>query len=630
MLSCHSGGSGTVAAAEGEQRLALVGAPNAGKSALFNGLADRTVDVSNYPGTTVATTAGVCAAGVLIDTPGVHGISSFSEEERVTREVVLEADAVVNVVDATQLDRDLFLTYQLLDMGIPTVVALNMVDELGATAVDADALEAALGVPVVETVAVEQAGLAELEGALEEARAPAESPVESWFGELPPVEASRAKRVLLLEEDEPTRDAVTQGALRVDGGTPATTFPNRREAIYTHRRERVDRTVDSVRTAATSDLNASNRIDALLFDPKTGAPLAVAALALIYLFIGDLVAQRVVDLIEGDLLGAYYVPWVTGVVQRFVPAEGVAEPVRFVLINQNLGLLTVTVQYLVGVLLPLVVAFYLVIGTLEDSGLLPRVAVLMDRGMARIGLNGRAVIPMIIGLGCVTMAVISTRIAGQRRDRLIATALLGLAIPCSAQLGVILGLLATVGIGWWFAYLGVILLVFGVTGVALDRTLPGERSGLLTELPRLRAPRPRNVLRKTQRRATAFLAEAVPLFGVTAIGISVLDYLGYLRAMVEGLAPVSGLLGLPTEFGQVLVLGVVRRDFAAAGMTDLALDPGSTLVGLVVITLFVPCVLSMAMIVTERDLRSGLLMWGGSWVVSLLVGSVLAAVVSVL
>jgi ferrous iron transport protein B len=284
------------------------------------------------------------------------------------------------------------------------------------------------------------------------------------------------------------------------------------------------------------------------------------------------------------------------------------------------------VQYLIGVLLPLVVAFYFAIGLLEDSGVLPRLAVLTDRGLTRIGLNGRAIIPMIVGVGCVTMAVITTRIVGSRRDRLLATALLGLAIPCSAQLGVIMGMLAGLGIVWWFGYLGVLLLVFGLAGLALDNVLPGDSTGLITEIPRMRMPRLRNIVTKTYKRTSGFLREAIPLFAVTAVGFSVLKYLGFLEVIQDAVRPLTSLVGLPAAFAEVLVLGVVRRDFAAAGMTDMALTPVETFVGLVVITLFVPCILSMMMIVKERDAKSGMLMWLGSWVVAFGVGALIAAV----
>jgi len=611
--------------------VALLGPPNVGKSALFNRLVDGTAEVSNYPGTTVQADAAPFEGGRLIDAPGTYGISSFSEEERVAREVVLDADAVVNVVDATRLERDLFLTHQLLDMGIPTVVALNRMDELRGDdrEIDVDALAAELGVPVVPTVAIDGEGVEELRARIDDATAPAHTPIEQWFEDLPELSASRAECVLLLEGDEPTLDRVRSPGVRADGGGADVDLPSLRDTIYRDRRRRVDETVEQARVVGERSRTTADRLDDLLLSPRTGTPLALLGIGLVYLLIGDLVAQRLVDFLEA-VIAAHYTPWIVSVVDAMVPAQGVLEPVHFVLVNDTLGLLTVTVRYLVGVLLPLVIAFYLVIGVLEDSGLLPRLAVLTDRGMSRVGLNGRAVIPMIVGLGCVTMAVISTRIAGSKRERLIATALLGLAVPCSAQLGIILGLLAALGPVWWLAYLSVILLVFGVVGVVLDRTLPGESQGLVTELPRLRQPDPASVLRKTRTRTRGFLAEAVPLFAATAVLVSGLDYVGGLARIVGGLRPLTALLGLPADFGRVVVLGLVRRDFAAAGLTDLALSPAETLVGLVVITLFVPCVLSMGMIVTERDLRSGLLMWVGSWVIAFGVGGLLAAVVGLL
>jgi ferrous iron transport protein B len=613
--------------------VAMVGCPNVGKSVLFGELSDSYADVSNYPGTTVETTTATVDGYELVDAPGVYGISSFDEPERVTRELVLEADAVINVVSATTLDRDLFLTLQLLDMGVPTVVAVNMMDEAERDGidVDTDALAAELGVPVVPTVAIEGEGVPELRDRLDGARAPASTPVEQWFGRLPDdVEASRAEKTLLVEADEPTTERVaSDAAVAADGGVPTFVEESLRDEVYAHRRQRVAGVTEAARSTDEEGPSLGQRVGELLVRPATGTPIALAALAVIYFVIGDLVAQRLVGRLETEVFAGAYVPFVQNVVGGALPDAGWADPIAYLLLNEQLGLLTVTVQYLLGVLLPLVVAFYLAIAVLEDAGVLPRLAVLTDRGMSRIGLNGRAIIPMIVGVGCVTMGVISTRMAGSRRERVIATALLGLAIPCSAQLGVIMGLLAGIGIGWWFAYLGVLLAVFGVAGVALDRVLPGDAQGLLTELPRVRLPRPGNVLQKTATRTKLFLREAGVLFAGTAVAVSALSYTGGLAAIRAALAPLTELLGLPAEFSRVIVLGVIRRDFAATGMTDLALSSAEVFVGLVVITLFVPCIISMTMIAKERDLRTGLLMWVGSWIVAFGVGGLLAGVLGV-
>ena len=615
---------------DGDRVVAMVGCPNVGKSVLFNALVGGSAEVSNYPGTTLEAAVGRLDDATVVDTPGVYGISAFDEEERVTRETVLEADAVLNVVSATSLDRDLFLTLQLLDMGVPTVVAVNMMDEAGTagTTVDVDALERRLGVPVVPTVATEGRGVDALRDRLDEADAPDETPVATWFERLPDcVEATRAERVLLVEGDEPTVEQVVGPRdVTADGGARALSDDAFRDEVYTHRRSRVAGVADAVTDERDDAGGFRETLDDLLLNPVTGTPFALVLLGLVYLVIGDLVAQRLVDFVETAVFEGYYVPFVRDLVVGVLPDAGWVVPVRFLLVNENLGLLTVTVQYLLGVLLPLVVAFYLVLGVLEDSGLLPRLAVLSDRGLSLLGLNGRAIIPMIVGVGCVTMAVITTRMMGSRRERLIATALLGLAVPCSAQLGVIMGLLAGLGLGWWLAYVAILLLVFGVLGVALDNALPGESQGLLTELPPLRRPRADDVVRKTARRTRAFLVEATPLFAGTALVVSGLDYVGGLATLERWIRPVTALLGMPAEFGRVLVIGVVRRDFAAAGLMDLGLSPPQTFVGLVVVTLFVPCILSMVMILKERNLASGALIWLGSVVVAFTVGAVLAGV----
>jgi ferrous iron transport protein B len=613
-----------------EETVALVGAPNVGKSVVFNALADSYVDVSNYPGTTVETTLARTEDFALTDTPGVYGISSFNEEERVTREIVLEVDRVINVVDATHLGRDLFLTLQLLDMGIPTVVALNMMDEAETDGIDIDveALENTLGVPVVPTVAIDGTGIEELQARVPEAAAPEDPAIEDWFAELPEdISADRREKTLLVEADEATAMAVSDRERPMaDGGVPGFIDPTFREQIYEHRRERVGSIVDRVQTTIEKRGGWAERLSDLMLHPLSGAPIALTLLGLVYYVIGDLVAQRLVDFLESVVFGEYYVPIVERTVESLLPAVGWIAPIKYVLINDNLGLLTVTVQYIIGVLLPLIVAFYLAIGALEDSGVLPRLAVLTDRGLSRIGLNGRAIVPMIVGVGCVTMAVITTRMVGSRRERLIATGLLGLAIPCSAQLGVILGLLAGLGLVWWFGYVGVLLVVLGLAGLALDRVLPGDTQGLVAELPRMRVPRLRNILRKTFNRTKMFLKEAIPLFGATAVVISLMDYVGLLASIKRMMTPLTGLVGMPADFAQVLILGLIRRDFAAAGMTDMAITPAQTFVGLVVITLFVPCILSMVMIMKERDVKAGTLMWIGSWIVAFAVGGFLAVV----
>lgn len=588
--------------------LVLVGNPNVGKSVVFNHFTGHYVNVSNYPGTTVEVLSGHHRHWEVLDTPGIYGVSAFTDEERVAREVILKAAVVLNVVNATHLERDLFLTLQLADMGIPMVVALNMMDEAARAGlqIDVSALEAAIGVPVVPTVAVTGRGLTQLERALPAAR-PGRvfPPLEGMVTELEGRAQSRARALLVLEDDAPT--------LEETGLEPG----GRRDEIYLGRRRRVDELVAAAVTQSAPKNALSAWLGHLAIHPLTGFPLLAAVLVAAYYGVGVFVAQTVVGITEETIMTGYYVPWIYGLVTRLFDAGSIPGA----LLVGEFGLLTMTVVYLVGLLLPLVAGFYLVMALLEDSGYLPRVAVLADRSLAMVGLNGRAVIPMILGLGCVTMATVTTRVLGNRRERIIATFLLALAIPCSAQLGVIAALIAPLGVRYLAFYVLTILAVFAGVGTALHRLLPGESTPLFIDLPPLRLPRAGNVTVKTLHRTWIFLREAGPLFAYGAIGLAVLDLTGLLQVIERAVAPVTtGWLGLPAQAAQAFIMGVVRRDFGAAGLYELPLSPAQVLTALVTITLFVPCIASILIIAKEQGRRLGLLMWAGAFSIAFGVG----------
>ena len=598
----------------GARKIVLVGNPNVGKSVFFNYLTGLYVDVSNFPGTTVDISYGKLGEDVVIDTPGVYGISSFNDEERVARDVILSADLIVNVVDAVHLERDLFLTLQVIDTGIPVLVALNMVDDAAQKGIQVDAhlLEHLLGVPVVSTVAVKGEGLEQVRGRLDEARAGSvPAPLQRELKEALNRIGSQAEALLVLEGDPHVAER--------HGIAPG----DRREAIYSDRRERVNDLVCHDLSETQQGVDFATRLGRWMLRPATGVPFFLLAVSLMFYFIGVFVAQDVVGFTEETLMQGYYEPMMRGLVGRYVSEESV---LGAFLIGE-FGLMTMTVTYVLGLLLPLVVAFYFILSIMEDSGYLPRLATLVDRMMNLIGLNGRAIIPMILGFGCITMATITTRLLGSERERTIATALLGLAIPCSAQLGVIVGLLSGIGAYYTTLYVGILVLVLGVTGRVLSRVLPGETSDLLIDLPPLRLPRLENVLKKMATKSYAFLKEAAPLFALGALIITTLQVTGLLETIQDVLAPVTvGILKLPRESANIFIMGMIRRDFGAAGLTDMAISPEQMLVSLVTITLFVPCIASILVIFKERGRREGLLIWLGSWVAAFVVGGLVAAV----
>ncbi|HET6476182.1 MAG TPA: ferrous iron transport protein B [Thermoleophilia bacterium] len=612
-------GTASVEAPASARQIVLVGNPNVGKSLFFNAFTGLYVDVSNYPGTTVAVSSGRMGDDVVLDTPGIYGVSSFNDEETVARDIVMEADVIVNVVDAVHLERDLFLTQQILDMGIPMVVALNMVDEAKTqgVGVDAEALSRLLGVPVIPTVAVHRKGFDEVRDALDAARSGRSDPLlQERLTELLARVATRPEALLVLEADPVVSE---RAGVHIEG---------QRDAIYQDRRRRVNDVVAEAVRQPNGRPDFHNRLGRALIRPLVGIPVLAATLFVMYEVIGVFVAGTVVGFTEGTVMQGYVEPFLRGLIERVTGTSGVA----YSILAGDFGVVTMTVTYVFGLLLPLVVAFYLLMSTLEDSGYLPRIAALSDRLMTGIGLNGRAIIPMILGFGCITMATMTTRILGSERERRIATALMAFAIPCSAQLGVVVALLAAAGGGVIaLAYAAIMIVIFGLIGLAMDRVMPGKSTDLLIDLPPLRLPRPKNVLVKTYHKTVMFLREVILYFVAGALLLSVLQITGALQGLQILLTPLTvGWLGLPAAASNAFVMGFVRRDFGATGLYDLGLNGTQILVALVTITLFVPCIASVLIIMKERGKAFTAAVWLGSVGLAFLVGGIVAHVAGVL
>ncbi len=595
-------------------QVALVGNPNVGKSLFFNYLSGLYVDVSNYPGTTVEIAKGRFEEIDLYDTPGVYGISSFTAEENVTRDMVLKADVILNVVDAVHLERDLFLTQQLIDMGKKVSVILNFMDEVEKQGLELDIklLSNYLGVPIFTTTAITRKGFDRITDAIREARrGQQDRDQHARLHTMLAVAGSEAEALLILEGDE--------DIAKRHGVAPGT----ERESMYVERRNRVNLIIN----AAVSEKRIRKRVSTLLgrwaVNPWTGVPMLFGALYLIYLFVGTLIAQDLVEYLETNLGNGMWEPWIREVV------NGSIDPNSWlgVILIGEFGVLTMTVTYLLFLLLPLVIAFYLSLAIMEDSGYLPRLATLVDRSLNSIGLNGSAVIPLILGFGCVTMATITTRLLGSEREKRITTAILQFAIPCSAQLAVIAAMLAGAGFKAMIIFSVTILTVFVAIGTILHRTLPGKTSPLLIDLPPMRLPRLDNVIRKTGFRAYFFMKEATPWFFAGALAVGVMQVTGLLNVWQSILAPFTvSWLQLPKEAATAFVMGMVRRDFGAAGLYDLSLSPDQIVVALVTITLFVPCIASLMVMLKERGTKEALIVWFGTWIGAFLVGGTLSQI----
>ena len=348
----------------------------------------------------------------------------------------------------------------------------------------------------------------------------------------------------------------------------------------------------------------------------------------LYGIVGQFGAGTLVGLLEDDLFGAIVNPWVTALIQQYVPWLAVQD-----LLVGEYGIFTLAVTYALALILPIVGTFFLVFSVIEDSGYLPRLALLIDRICKLIGLNGRAVIPLVLGFGCDTMATVVTRVLETKRERLIATMLMALAIPCSAQLGVVLGLLSfkPAALAIWAVTVG---LVFMLVGFLAARLLPGEQPSFYMELPPLRLPQARNVLVKTYARMEWYFFEVFPIFVAASVVIWVGQLTGIFQTLIAALQPVMLALGLPSDAAVVFLFGFFRRDYGAAGLYGLAQDGllGGTqlVVAAVTLTLFLPCVAQFSVMIKERGLKSALAIAAFVFPFAFAVGVALNALLKVL
>ncbi|MCL5111014.1 MAG: ferrous iron transporter B [Chloroflexi bacterium] len=343
----------------------------------------------------------------------------------------------------------------------------------------------------------------------------------------------------------------------------------------------------------------------LAIHPLTGYPLMLAVLYFgLYKFVGQFGAGTLVGLLEKDLFGTVINPWLVRLVDAYVPW-----PALQALLVGEYGIITLALTYAIALILPIVGTFFLVFSLIEDSGYLPRLALLVDRACKAIGLNGRAVIPLVLGFGCDTMATVVTRVLETKRERVIATLLMALAIPCSAQLGVVLGLLSfnPAALAIWG---GVVGATFALVGFLAAHALPGEKPSFYMELPPLRWPQPRNVLLKTYARMEWYFLEVLPVFVVASVLIWVGQLTGVFDLLVGALQPLMRLLGLPQQAAVVFLFGFFRRDYGAAGLYELAqngaLNGAQLVVAAVTLTLFLPCIAQFSVMAKERGLKTAL------------------------
>ena len=544
------------------RRILLAGNPNVGKSVVFSRLTGLDVISSNYPGSSVEFTSGQAViAGErfsILDVPGAYSSQGMNKAEEAAAKLLAEEDKalIVNVVDATNLERNLFYTLELASAGVPMLILLNKWDiavRRGVT-IDAAKLAGHLGVKVIPFVATTGEGLSAFKAAIE----------DFIFGNLaapalPPAGSDERWKLI--------------GRISADC--------QRIEHKHTTLLEKLQ------------DITSR---------PSTGIPFAACVLLAAFFairFAGEGLTNYVLDPLFKNL----WMPFLTGALGGLAEGSfvktlllGLApEPMR------SFGLLTTGLYIPFVTVLPYIVSFYFVLGLLEDIGYLPRLAVLLDSSMHRLGLHGYGTIPLMLGLGCKVPAIMATRVLETRRERIIAAALtLGLA-PCMPQTAMILSLLAPYPVKYTLTAFGFVALAGLTSSFLLSRMVKGETPELFVEIPPYQAPCCNILARKLYLRVKEYLTEAVPMIAAGVVVINLLELSGALAELTVLLGPaVHSLLGLPPDTVSVMTLGFLRKDVSIAMLAPFALAPGSIVVASIFLSLYLPCLGTFA--VTLREL----------------------------
>lgn len=612
------------------KKIVIIGPPNSGKSQLFSNLTGKYTLIANYPFSTISIkqAAYSTAEGTfqIFDTPGIYSLFIQSEEGAAVRNMIFagKVDILLVCLDANRLKQSLALTAELLDLGIPMVLAINAVDESARKGIwiDANRLSQILGSPVVESIAIKGVGTNRLKKAIEKAK-PVKQTIrfgdmlEAAIASIEPLlpESLRYKRKLTLllllkdphlggylakiadQEVLARINATAQEVTQRFQGSPAKLIS------YTYSRW-VDSTYNEItRRQVTTEKRMSETAARLCRSTWTGVPILIMIIITIYFLV-----VNVANGLSGLLEKLFWLPtlgWIEGL--------GPSPFWKDFLIG-HYGVLSLGVAGALLTVLPILSVFFIFYSIMEDVGYIPNLSVLSKRLFSKIGLSGSTILPMVLGFGCKTMATLTTKTIASKKERYIAIFLIAFAIPCAPQIGLSMSLLGKLGITAFAISTSILVLVEVVTGLILNRLIREDKKSLFVQmLPPIRMPDPKNILRKTYNRLYEFIIEAFPVFIYAAIALFTLDRLGILQTIKTAFAPmVNGFLGLPPDMVDALILVMARREASVvviAGLTDAGkLDFVQSIIAVTLTTMFFPCFANIGSMIKQLGLRSSLIM----------------------
>ncbi|MBN2543579.1 ferrous iron transporter B [bacterium] len=545
------------------KKILLIGNPNVGKSAIFSRLTGANVIASNYPGTTVELTQGMMKLpngekAMIIDVPGNYTLDPTCRAEEVACDLIGEADVIINVIDSTNLERNLNLTIQILKhLDTPVVIALNMWDSAtqhGVT-IDVKKFSEILGVDAIPTSGISGEGIKELTQKIPEAK----------------------KGEIDYEEKEKWHF--------------------------------IGDVIEAVQKTEHRHPTVFEWISNLTIQRVSGPILAVIILYISFMVI-RLIGEGLIGYVMDPIFDKLWLPVLEKLSVLINPGTFFHKILIGQLVNGEIdfglsfGLLSTGLYIPLAAVLPYIVSFYLVLSILEDVGYLPRLGVLVDNIMHRLGLHGLSIVPMLLGLGCNVPGALATRILETRKERFIAATLMAIAVPCMAQIAMISGLLGKYGVAGFFPLFGILFAVWLTLGFIMKKTVKGETPEIIVDMPPYRLPYWKGTAKKLWMRVRGFVAEAVPF---VLIGVFVVDLLysfGIIQFIGKFFSPIIvNVFGLPKEAIGALIIGFMRKDVAVGMLAPLGLSLRQLIVASAILTIYFPCIATFIVLIRELGVK---------------------------